>query len=103
MPLRRRLRERPRWRAPGRRGGNLQHMDRTPPAPLLARAAQLDADSGLRGARDRFQVPEGVIYLDGNSLGALPHAVGPALARVVQHEWGERLIRSWNEADWWNA
>ena len=70
---------------------------------LLARASDLDAHSPLSGSRQRFALPEGVIYLDGNSLGALPRTVGPALARVVEHEWGERLIRSWNEADWWGA
>ena len=70
---------------------------------LLARATDLDAHSPLSGTRERFTLPEGVIYLDGNSLGALPRTVGPALARVVEHEWGKRLIRSWNEADWWGA
>lgn len=70
---------------------------------LLARASHLDAHSPLSGTRARFALPEGVIYLDGNSLGALPRTVGPALASVVEHEWGERLIRSWNEADWWGA
>ncbi len=70
---------------------------------LLARASDLDARSPLSGTRERFTLPEGVIYLDGNSLGALPRTVGPALARVVEQEWGEGLIRSWNEADWWGA
>lgn len=70
---------------------------------LLARAVELDAGSPLSDARERFRLPDGVVYLDGNSLGALPKAVGPALTRVVEHEWGERLIRSWNEADWWGA
>ena len=72
-------------------------------AYLLARASDLDAHSPLSSIRERFALPEGIIYLDGNSLGALPRTVGPALARVVEHEWGERLIRSWNEADWWGA
>ncbi|WP_353508928.1 kynureninase [Intrasporangium sp.] len=70
---------------------------------LLARASDLDARSPLSGTRERFVLPDGVIYLDGNSLGALPRTVGPVLARVVEHEWGDRLIRSWNEADWWGA
>ena len=70
---------------------------------LLSRAADLDAHAPLTGTRERFRLPEGVIYLDGNSLGALPRSVAPVLARVVEQEWGEGLIRSWNEADWWGA
>jgi kynureninase len=70
---------------------------------LSARAAQLDADAPLAASRARFVLPEGVIYLDGNSLGALPAAVPDAVARVIATEWGQRLIRSWNEADWWGA
>ena len=48
----------------------------------------------------RFRVPEGVIYLDGNSLGALPAGVADRLSEVVEREWGEGLIRSWNDAHW---
>src|SRR3954465_11783158 len=70
---------------------------------LSVRAASLDADAPLAGSRSRFALPEGVIYLDGNSLGALPAAVPDAVARVITAEWGQRLIRSWNEADWWGA
>lgn len=70
---------------------------------LLSRAADLDAHAPLAGTRERFRLPEGVVYLDGNSLGALPRSVAPVLARVVEQEWGEGLIRSWNEADWWGA
>ena len=47
-----------------------------------------------------FRVPDGVIYLDGNSLGALPAGVADRLAEVVEREWGEGLIRSWNDAHW---
>ena len=75
----------------------------SPSDELPSRAARLDATSPLAGTRDRFLLPDGVVYLDGNSLGALPAAVPDAVARVVATEWGERLIRSWNEADWWGA
>ncbi len=67
---------------------------------LLDQARALDAADPLRGFRDRFDLPEGVVYLDGNSLGALPKATKARLADVVQREWGEDLIRSWNSNDW---
>ena len=60
-------------------------------------ARALDAADPLAAVRDRFALPEGVIYLDGNSLGALPRATPAALDTMVQRAWGERLIRSWNE------
>jgi len=47
--------------------------------------------------RDRFLLPADTIYLDGNSLGALPRDTPPALARAAEQQWGDRLIRSWNE------
>ncbi|HET6166117.1 MAG TPA: kynureninase [Marmoricola sp.] len=59
-------------------------------------AEQLDADSPLAPTRERFRIPPGVIYLDGNSLGALPVGVADRVARVVEEEWGTGLIRSWN-------
>jgi kynureninase len=71
-------------------------MDRTD-------AQALDDADPLRGLRDRFSLPDGVIYLDGNSLGAMPKSTPDRLAHAIRHEWGERLIRSWNEADWWHA
>lgn len=67
---------------------------------VMAHAQALDAGDPLAAYRARFMLPEGVIYLDGNSLGALPCATPAALARVVEREWGEGLIRSWNVADW---
>ena len=60
-------------------------------------ARALDAADPLASFRDRFALPEGVIYLDGNSLGALPKDVPLALADTAERQWGERLIRSWNE------
>ena len=66
--------------------------------PLLTRQDCLAADSvdSLAHFRPRFTLPPGVIYLDGNSLGPLPAATPARVAQVVQREWGEQLIRSWN-------
>jgi kynureninase len=47
-----------------------------------------------------FDVPDGLVYLDGNSLGALPEGVAERLQDVVRREWGQGLIRSWNDARW---
>ncbi|MGW0659247.1 kynureninase [Streptodolium elevatio] len=68
-----------------------------------AHALALDARDPLAPLRKRFRLPEGVVYLDGNSLGALPDDVPDALDDVVLRQWGVDLIRSWNDNDWWNA
>jgi kynureninase len=60
----------------------------------------LDANDPLRALRDEFALPEGVIYLDGNSLGALPKTTAARVQEVVTSEWGVGLIRSWNTAGW---
>jgi kynureninase len=60
----------------------------------------LDLADPLAEMRDRFFLPRGVIYLDGNSLGALPRTTRWRLNEVMQKEWGEGLIRSWNESGW---
>jgi kynureninase len=60
----------------------------------------LDAQDPLRPLRDLFALPEGVIYLDGNSLGASPKAAAARAAQVVQQEWAQDLIKSWNTAGW---
>ncbi|HEY3813356.1 MAG TPA: kynureninase [Caulobacteraceae bacterium] len=60
----------------------------------------LDAADPLRAIRDRFEIPEGVVYLDGNSLGALAKGVAERLDAAVRQEWGRGLIRSWNTAGW---
>lgn len=60
----------------------------------------LDAADPLAPVRERFSLPEGVIYLDGNSLGALPRGVAERIQHVITEEWGTGLIRSWNDADW---
>jgi kynureninase len=69
----------------------------------LAEARAADAADPLRPLRDRFHLPEGLVYLDGNSLGPLPKAAAARLDRVVAEEWGEELIRSWNSRDWIGA
>jgi kynureninase len=61
----------------------------------------LDAQDPLRVLRDLFTLPDGVIYLDGNSLGPLPKAAPERIAKAVREEWGEGLIRSWNTAGWY--
>ncbi|GGK99105.1 kynureninase [Deinococcus radiotolerans] len=55
----------------------------------------LDARDPLAHKRSEFHLPRGVVYLDGNSLGALPRRVPERVAQVAQGEWGEQLIRSW--------
>lgn len=64
--------------------------------------AEMDAQDPLAGLRDKFHLPEGVIYLDGNSLGALPLGAVEMLSHAVRSEWGDGLIRSWGEADWFS-
>jgi kynureninase len=59
------------------------------------RCEALDRDDPLRHVRERFHLPEGVVYLDGNSLGALPKSVPARLAGVVSDEWGDGLVGSW--------
>ncbi|HEY1710442.1 MAG TPA: kynureninase [Rhizomicrobium sp.] len=63
----------------------------------------LDTADPLAAVRARFVLPEGEIYLDGNSLGALGTTVAPRMARAIEEEWGKGLIRSWNEAGWYPA
>ena len=60
----------------------------------------LDQADPLAGRRELFDLPEGLIYLDGNSLGALPHAVKARLQDVVHTQWGRDLIGSWNAHAW---
>jgi len=70
----------------------------------LTRDSAVDRDEAgpLRDRRELFLIPEGTIYLDGNSLGALPRAVPARLTEAVSEEWGRGLISSWNSADWIN-
>ncbi|WP_281262246.1 kynureninase [Acuticoccus kandeliae] len=65
-----------------------------------AEAEALDRADPLAPMREAFILPEGVIYLDGNSLGPLTHSAKARVASAVAEEWGEGLIRSWNTAGW---
>lgn len=62
---------------------------------------QLDRDDPLAAFRDEFVLPPNIIYLDGNSLGAMPKAAAGRAREVVEHEWAHGLIGSWNEAGWY--
>jgi kynureninase len=70
---------------------------------LTSAAAALDAADPLGRCRERFLLPEGKAYLDGNSLGALPAAVPEAMQDAVTRQWGTGLIGSWfaEDAAWW--
>jgi kynureninase len=63
-------------------------------------AARLDSADPLRLARERFCLPENIVYLDGNSLGALPAAAPAALMETSRRQWGDDLIGSWNKHGW---
>ncbi|MET8577765.1 kynureninase [Streptomyces sp. NPDC005012] len=69
---------------------------------LLSKATELDARDPLAGLRSRF-VLDDAVYLDGNSLGALPVGVAERMQDVVRRQWGELRIRSWEESGWWTA
>ena len=77
---------------------NFNHMTMT----TLKDCCAFDAQDPLRGLRQQFSLPEGVIYLDGNSLGALPNTAADRVAKAVTQEWGQGLIRSWNSAGWFD-
>src|ERR1700744_3050770 len=66
-------------------------------------AAELDAADPLAPMRTRVVLPGGVICLDGNSLGALSGGVGGRVGDVVGRQWGEDLVRAWNDDGWWQA
>ncbi|MBE3010696.1 kynureninase [Microbispora sp. NEAU-D428] len=71
---------------------------------VLSRAEcqDLDVKDPLGGFRDEFSLPPGVVYLLGNSLGALPRRTPERVAHTVETEWGVHLGASWNTAGWWD-
>ncbi|MES2296610.1 MAG: kynureninase [Pseudomonadota bacterium] len=71
-----------------------------PTLPSRADCVARDAQDALAPLRQRFALPDGVIYLDGNSLGARPHTALARARQVIEQEWGQDLIRSWNTAGW---
>jgi kynureninase len=76
----------------------VQHDE--PARVTLEEAQQLDAADPLAFARERFRLPANRIYLDGNSLGAMPDAAPEALRRTMSQQWGKDLIASWNKHGW---
>ncbi|MBZ9943760.1 kynureninase [Mesorhizobium sp. B2-2-2] len=70
--------------------------------PDLAAIEAMDTADPLRAMRDRFTLPQGVIYLDGNSLGAASPAVFGELQKAATQEWAQDLIRAWNTAGWFD-
>lgn len=66
----------------------------------LDEARKLDAADPLRPMRGRFALPDGIIYLDGNSLGALPRTTSAHMSEVIERQWGKDLITSWNKHGW---
>jgi kynureninase len=68
--------------------------------PTRSSCLALDTRDPLATLRDDFELPNGLIYLDGNSLGVLPKGTPARVAKVVHEEWGRDLIRSWNTAGW---
>ena len=68
-----------------------------------ADCVELDRNDLLAPQRERFMLPDGLNYLDGNSLGPLPKGVAERLAHMIEDEWGRGLIRSWNAAGWYDS
>ena len=60
----------------------------------------MDKEESLKSFRDQFELPDGMVYLDGNSLGAQPKAALDVAVDVVKRQWGRDLIKSWNTAGW---
>src|SRR5438477_6750973 len=71
--------------------------------PTREECLALDRADPLAHARNRFVLPDGVNYLDGNSLGARPKGVAERVATTIERDWGIGLIRSWNAAGWYDS
>lgn len=70
--------------------------------PTRQACLQADQQDPLASLKAHFELPAGVLYMDGNSLGVLPKAAAARSAQVIQKEWGQGLIRSWNDAGWFD-
>ena len=70
---------------------------------LGARAAVLDNEHAATDLRDLFELPDGLVYLTGNSLGALPRTVPRAVEHAVRTQWGRDLVSAWNTHGWWDT
>src|ERR1700677_3282432 len=80
------------------RGGLAENADGQDPA--LPAAVTLMIDHLFEGTRAMFDLPKGVVYLDGNSLGAMPKSARERVHRELDESWGRELIRAWNSAGW---
>lgn len=66
----------------------------------LSYCQHLDQADPLAACRDRFALPPGIVYLDGNSLGAMPRAMMQTMQQTLEQEWGGELVKAWNNAGW---
>ncbi len=71
-----------------------------PGARTREQFAELDANDALAPERERFSLPPEIIYLDGNSLGAMPRVTAARVQDALERQWGRKLITSWNDAGW---
>ena len=64
---------------------------------------ELDRNDSLSSYKDKFSIPKNVIYLNGNSLGAMPFSALERMKKIMEEEWGRDMIKSWNSAGWYNS